>query len=57
MMVRAWSTFTTKDGLADNWVTSIAKGTDKTLWFGTRGGVSSYDGNQWTTYSVRRWCG
>jgi ligand-binding sensor domain-containing protein len=37
-----WTTYTTDDGLADNYVTSIAVAPDGALWFGTFGGVSRY---------------
>ena len=32
--------FTVKDGLADNWVLSLAQGRDGSLWIGTRNGFS-----------------
>jgi hypothetical protein len=38
-----WITFTTSDGLADNWVTSIAIDADGLKWIGTRGGMSVLD--------------
>ncbi|HDY88397.1 MAG TPA: T9SS type A sorting domain-containing protein, partial [bacterium] len=36
-------TYTTEDGLADNYVWSIAIDADNVKWFGTDGGVSSFD--------------
>ena len=47
-----WTTYTTEDGLANNWVWSIAVDADNVKWFGTQGsGVSSFDGTTWTTYT------
>jgi ligand-binding sensor domain-containing protein len=47
-----WSVFTTDDGLVDNFVQSI--GEDKTgkIWFGTKGGVSVFDGTAWSSYTI-----
>jgi ligand-binding sensor domain-containing protein len=39
---KAWTTFTTAGGLANNSVSAIAVGLDGALWFGTGGGVSRY---------------
>jgi ligand-binding sensor domain-containing protein len=44
-----WTTYTTADGLADNYVSSIAVGRDGVLWFGIAGGVTRYDGETWAT--------
>lgn len=49
-----WSKFTIEDGLADNWVYSIAPDPSGTVWFGTLGGASVYDGETWTTYTRER---
>jgi len=39
-----WTTYTTEDGLANNWIWSIAVDDDNVKWFGTfGGGVSSFD--------------
>ena len=47
-----WTTYTTEDGLAANEVLVIAVDTDNVKWFGTEfGGVSSFDGTTWTTYT------
>ena len=35
---QAWTTFTAKDGLANNWVWSILQDREGVLWFGTNGG-------------------
>ena len=40
---KAWTTFTTRDGLADNAVNAILQDREGHLWFGTNGGVSRYD--------------
>jgi ligand-binding sensor domain-containing protein len=48
----AWTTYTTGDGLADNYVTTITSDSAGNTWFGTDGyGVSKYDGSNWTTYT------
>jgi len=42
-----------EDGLADDQIFSIAVGSEGTLWVGTReGGVSRFDGETWTTFTV-----
>jgi ligand-binding sensor domain-containing protein len=56
-----WATFTTADGLADNWVRAIAEDGEGRLWFGTVGGGASVldDGgtpfdkgdDTWTTFT------
>ncbi|MCK4512364.1 hypothetical protein KAW64_11525, partial [bacterium] len=48
----SWSTYTTDDGLAHDYVRAIAEDTSGTLWFGTWHGVSRYDGVSWTTYTT-----
>lgn len=40
---KAWTTYSTKDGLAFNHVVGIAVDTDNVKWFGTAAGASSYD--------------
>jgi two-component sensor histidine kinase/ligand-binding sensor domain-containing protein len=47
-------TYTETDGLASSTVHALAQTPDGRLWFGTRSGVSVYDGNGWTTYSAPR---
>jgi ligand-binding sensor domain-containing protein len=47
-----WTTYTTVDGLANNYVTAIAIDLQGNKWFGTwGGGVSKFDGKNWTTYT------
>jgi ligand-binding sensor domain-containing protein len=46
--------YTVENGLASNYVRSIAQSPDGTLWFGTCwGGVSRFDGSNWTTYNTQ----
>lgn len=47
---RAWTNFTTADGLAGNIVYSIARSDDGVFWFGTDRGVSRFDGRSWMTF-------
>jgi len=57
-----WTTFTTADGLADNYIRSIATDSGGRLWFGTRsggvsvldhGGTPFYKGDDtWTTFTT-----
>jgi ligand-binding sensor domain-containing protein len=50
---KCFTTYTTKEGLANNAVFSIAGDKTGNLWFGTGGGgVSRYDGTSFTTYST-----
>ena len=44
---KAWSNFTTKDGLSGNMVFAIARDQKGVLWFGTDNGVTRYDGKTW----------
>ncbi len=50
--------YTAADGLASNYVTGVAVapapqgGTSGSLWFSTGAGVSRFDGETWTTYTV-----
>ena len=51
IQAQQWLTFTTADGLADNKVYSVSGSRNGTVWFGTRGGVSRYDGT-WQTFTA-----
>ncbi len=42
---RAWTQYTTQDGLINGWVYALAVDRDGSLWFGTEGGVSHFDGS------------
>ena len=41
---KSFQHFTTREGLANNWVTCIYEDKAGIIWFGTGGGVSRYDG-------------
>ena len=43
--------YTTRDGLADNWVFGVAIDGEGHKWFATAGGVSEFDGTTWTNYT------
>jgi len=47
-----WTTYNTSDGLASDSVLSIAMDAEGNKWFGTNGGVSVFDGENWTTYNM-----
>src|SRR3972149_4957550 len=50
----AYVKYTTEYGLASNYVRAIAQTPDGALWFGTCwGGISRFDGVNWTTYTSR----
>ncbi|MDD5537384.1 MAG: two-component regulator propeller domain-containing protein [Candidatus Omnitrophica bacterium] len=49
-----WQTFTTEDGLADNYVVAITEDSQGNLWFGTwNDGVSRYNGKEWQTFNPK----
>lgn len=49
-----WTVFNTGNGLADNFVQAIAaEPYGKNVWFGTRGGVSVFDGKGLTTFTTK----
>ncbi len=51
-LVKSFTTFTDKEGLANNTVWSILEDKSGNLWFGTYGGgVSKYDGKSFTTFT------
>ena len=47
-----WTNYKTADGLADNVVLSIARGTNGTFWIGTEKGLSRFDGMNWTVFTT-----
>jgi len=47
-----WTVFTTDDGLVDNFVQSITSDNNGKFWFGTKSGVSVFDGSAWTSFTV-----
>ncbi|MBC8236336.1 SpoIIE family protein phosphatase [bacterium] len=48
-----WKTYKALDGLADNHVYAIYRTSDGVMWFGTSGGASCYDGNQFVNLTVK----
>lgn len=48
-----WTVFNTGNGLADNFVQSITIDKKGKMWFGTKGGVSVYDGTSWTSFTEK----
>ncbi len=50
---RDWHTYTTVDGLGDDFVLSLAVDAQSYIWAGTwRGGLSYFDGEQWFTFAT-----
>ena len=47
-----WKTFTTDDGLSGNGAACMLEDRDGTLWFGTTGGVTHYDGRTFTIHEL-----
>jgi streptogramin lyase len=48
-----WVPYTTTDGLISDQVLSIAVSDQNVIWFGTRDGVSRFDGDEWSSYTVQ----
>jgi ligand-binding sensor domain-containing protein len=48
-----WTAWTTKNGLVNNYVQTVAIDASGKVWVGTRGGVSVLDGEEWTSYTTR----
>jgi ligand-binding sensor domain-containing protein len=49
-----WTVFDTDNGLVNNFVQAIAtEPFGNNVWFGTKGGVSVFDGSNWTSYTVK----
>ncbi|MBI5197943.1 MAG: regulator [Nitrospirae bacterium] len=46
-----WKTYTTRDGLAGNFVTDLYVDKEGLLWATTEGGVSIFDGKRWKRYT------
>ncbi len=44
-------TFTTRDGLAGNFVTSLALASDNSVWVGTANGATHIENSRWTTFT------
>ncbi|MBT5060395.1 MAG: response regulator [Gemmatimonadetes bacterium] len=47
-----WRTYGLPDGLGSTIIDAIFQDTDGYLWFGTQGGISRYDGADFTTYTI-----
>ncbi len=47
-----WDVYNTEDGLAGNEVQVINSDKKGNIWFGTKNGVSMFDGSKWTSYRV-----
>lgn len=47
-----WVVFTKEQGLIDNFVQAIAEDSAGKIWFGTKGGVSVFDGTSWISYTM-----
>jgi len=52
--LEGWSVFTTEEGLADNFVQAINSDSKGNLYFGTRNGLSVFDGKGWATYKTEQ---
>ncbi len=50
---KAWTNYTTREGLAGNIVYSIAQDASGALWFGTSNGVSRWDGKAFANVGTR----
>jgi hypothetical protein len=48
-----WTEYTTVNGLANNFVSSIAIDKQGVIWIGTDGGLSKFDGTNWTKYTEK----
>lgn len=48
---KQWKTYTTKDGLAGNFVFALKVDNQGVLWAGTNSGVSWFDGKAWKSYT------
>ena len=47
-----WSIFNSDNGLVDNFVQAIAYDKTGALWFGTKGGISVFIGEQWKSFTT-----
>ncbi|HLN21838.1 MAG TPA: hypothetical protein VK213_12165 [Bacteroidales bacterium] len=50
--LEGWTVFSKAEGLADDFVQAITSDKSGKMYFGTKGGLSVYDGTSWTTYST-----
>jgi ligand-binding sensor domain-containing protein len=47
-----WTVYTTDDGLVDNFVQAICGDTKGNIWFGTKAGISVFNGSSWISYTT-----
>jgi ligand-binding sensor domain-containing protein len=50
--LEGWTVFTTADGLADDFVQAINSDSKGNIYFGTKNGLSVFDGTKWITYKI-----
>ena len=50
--LEGWTVFSSADGLADDEVQAINSDSKGSLFFGTKNGLSVFDGTKWTTYKA-----
>ena len=50
--LEGWMVFTSSDGLADDFVQAINSDSKGNIYFGTKRGLSVFDGTKWTTYKT-----
>jgi ligand-binding sensor domain-containing protein len=51
----SWENYTTREGLAHNWIYDIYQDSSERIWVGTwGGGVSRYEGGRWQTFTTRQ---
>ena len=48
-----WTVFNSRNGLVDNFVQSISRDKKGKIWFGTKGGISVFDGTAWTSFTEK----
>jgi hypothetical protein len=48
-----WTSFSTTEGLVNNFVQAIAIDKKGKIWFGTKGGVSVFDSKSWTSFTEK----
>jgi ligand-binding sensor domain-containing protein len=46
-----FTNYRVEDGLINRWVYAVAVDRDESVWFGTEGGVSRFDGRAWTSWT------
>ena len=50
--LEGWTVFSTADGLADDFVQAINSDSKGKIYFGTKNGLSVFDGTKWTMYKI-----